>query len=152
MYFLFCFFSCLCWSSIAPFFPPPWYILAFQLLFDLFQPWLEIIPYRTSQWDGFSSAPCSISAEPLFFCPPPLDQLLLLNSFFINPNEIFSRAFCLRWEPDQRLKIVLNPEVCGAPPLPPCVSVLVTALGFTCFALPARMGHTLTQHNTNPFN
>lgn len=118
MYFLFCFFSCLCWSSIAPFFPPPWHILAFQLLFDLFQPWLEIIPYRTSQWDGFSSAPCSISAEPLFFCPPPLDQLLLLNSFFINPNEIFSRAFCLRWEPDQRLKIVLNPEVCGATPPP----------------------------------
>lgn len=74
---------------VAPFSPPPWYILAFQLLFDLFHSWLEIIPYRTSQRGGFSSAPCSISAEPLFFCPLPVDQLLLLNSFFVNPNEIF---------------------------------------------------------------
>lgn len=85
--FSFCVFSCWCWGRVAPPPPPPpWYILAFQLLFDLFQSWLEIIPYRTSRWDGFSSASCSISPEPLFFCPPPLDQLLLLNDCCRNLN------------------------------------------------------------------
>lgn len=149
--FLVCIFSCLCWSSVAPVSSLPWYILAFQLLFDLFQSWLKISPYRTSQWDAFSSAPCSISADPLFFCPLPADQLLLLNHFFRNPGEISSCAFCLHWEQDQRLKIALSPEVCG-PPHPSLCFGISYGFGLYLFRFASRRGHTLTQHNTNPFH
>lgn len=60
--------------------------------------------------------------------------------------------FVCSGERDQRSKVVLNPEVCRVPHLPPGILVLVIVLAFTCLALPARMGHTLTQHNTNPVN
>lgn len=118
-----CIFSCLCWSNIAPFSPPPQYICAFQLLFDLFQSWLKIIPYRISQWNGSSSDQYNISAWPLFFCSYPLDQLLLLNSFFINPFEISLLTFCVCWGQDQRLRTVLSPEVCRAPAPSLCFGV-----------------------------